>query len=67
MVTRRLLHPQVSLAMNVIFNPFVDRVDDHLYSGAQIVVSNCMVIRFRKETLDVLWFKDLFERGMIST
>lgn len=53
--------------MNVIFNPFVDRVDDHLYSGAQIVVSNFVVIRFRKETLDVLWFKDLFERGMLST
>lgn len=37
--------------MNVIFNPFVDRVDDHLYSGAQFVVSNGVVIRFRKDGL----------------
>lgn len=31
--------PQVSLAMNAIFSPFVDKVDDFLYGGTQFVVS----------------------------
>lgn len=33
------LHTQLSLAMNAIFCPFVDILDDRVYSSAQIVVS----------------------------
>lgn len=37
------LIPQLSLAMNIVFSPFVGSMDDYLYSSAQLVVSNVRV------------------------
>lgn len=57
-----LLHliPQLSLAINIVFSPFVRSMDDYLYSSAQLVVSIAKVYLGCTDDMSIICLKEPF-------